>query len=151
PVAAAMAVRDRRDVFLVAGSIVATTVFEGAVGVYQYLTHTGASYAGQYVRAVGTFGADQVLAMGALIGYGMPGALALGLALRGRARILLLATAALLAVPLWLSLSRGAWIATAASVLVMLFVYSWRIAVGLTATAVLAVVLAAAGGGGSGP
>src|SRR5436190_8585088 len=79
PVAAAMAIRDRRDVLLVAGAIVGATAVEGAVGVYQYLTKTGASYAGEYVRAVGTFGADQVLAMGAFVGYGLLVTLALGL------------------------------------------------------------------------
>src|SRR5262249_24064609 len=107
PVATATAIRDRTDVLLVAGSIVATTVFEGAVGVYQALSHTGASYAGQFVRAVGTFGADQVLAMGAIVGYGLLVTLALGLALRGRARIVLLATATSLTLPLAFSLSRG--------------------------------------------
>src|SRR5262249_54099105 len=124
PVAAALAIRDRRDVLVVAGSIVATTAFEGSVGVYQYLTRTGASYAGQYVRAVGTFGAEEIEAMGAVVGYGLLVTLALGLALRGRARTALLAVALLLTVPLALSLSRGAWIATAVSVFVMLVVFS---------------------------
>src|SRR5438477_6081762 len=117
PVAAAMAIRDRRDVLLVAGAIVSATAVEGAVGVYQYLTKTGASYAGEYVRAVGTFGADQVLAMGALLGYGIVVTLALGLSLRGRARTGLLVLAAALLGPLALTLSRGAWIATACAVL----------------------------------
>jgi O-antigen ligase len=151
PVAAAMAIRDRRDTFIVAGAVVAATVVEGAVGVYQYLTRTGASYAGEYIRAVGTFGADQIMALGALVGYGMVVTLALGLALRGRPRVLLLATAALLAVPLWLSLSRGAWIATAAAVFLVLLIHSWRAAVALTATAALAVAVAAMSGGASGP
>jgi O-antigen ligase len=143
PVAAALAIRDRVDVFIVAGAIVATTAFEGAVGVYQYLTGTGASYAGQFVRAVGTFGAEQVLAMGAVVGYGLLVTLALGLALRGRARVAVLAVAAFLTVPLYLSLSRGAWIATAVSVFVMLVVFSWRIAAGVAgATALVVVVLA---------
>jgi O-antigen ligase len=150
PVAAAMAVRDRVDVYIVAGAIVATTVFEGSVGAYQSATGTGASYAGQYVRAVGTFGADQVLAMGAVIGYGLLVTLALGLASRGRARIALVATAALLTVPLELSLSRGAWIATACSVLVMLVVFSWRIAVAILGVVVLSVMVIVSAGG-SGP
>ena len=152
PVAAALAIRDRRDVFIVAGSIVATTVFEGAVGVYQYLTGTGASYAGQFVRAVGTFGAEQIEAMGAVVGYGILVTLALGLALRGRARIAVVAVALLLTVPLGLSLSRGAWIATGASVFVMLVVYSWRIAVAvLGATVLVVVVLSTGASTGSGP
>jgi O-antigen ligase len=148
PVAAAMAIRDRRDVLLVAGAIVATTVFEGSVGVYQYLTRTGASYAGRYVRAVGTFGAEQVLALGALVGYGLLVSLALGLALRGRARVALLAVSGILTVPLGLSLSRGAWIATACSVLVMLVVFSWRIAAAVVGTTVVVALVLALGGSG---
>ncbi len=153
PVAAALAIRDRRDVFVVAGAIVTTTAFEGAVGVYQALTGTGASYAGRYVRAVGTFGAEQVLAMGALIGYGLLVTLALGLAVRGRARVALLALSGLLTVPLALSLSRGAWIATACAVFVMLVVFSRRIAVAVAGTAVVVVVVVvlSLGGGASGP
>jgi O-antigen ligase len=148
PVATAMAVRDRFDVFVVAGAVVGTTVLEGSVGVYQYLTHTGASYAGQYVRAIGTFGAEQILALGALVGYGLLVTLALGLALRGTARIALLATGAALTVPLALSLSRGAWIATAAAVLAILVVHSARLAAAFVATAALAVMLMAASGAG---
>jgi O-antigen ligase len=152
PIAAAMTIRDRRDTLLVAGAIVTATVFEGAFGVYQYLTRTGASYAGEYVRAVGTFGAEQIMALGALMGYGMIVTLALGLALRGRPRILLLATAAFLAVPLYLSLSRGAWIATAAAVLIVLVIHDWRVAVSLPAPAALAVAVLALGSGpASGP
>lgn len=151
PVAVAMALRDRLDVRLVAGAIVTVTVVEGVVGGYQYLTGTGATYGGEYVRAVGTFGADQVLALGALIGYGLIVTLALGFALTGRARVLLLAAGAFLVIPLGLTLSRGAWIATAASVLILLVIASWRVALVLIATAALgvAVLLLGAGGGDS--
>jgi hypothetical protein len=138
PVAVAMSLRDRTDILLVAGALVAVTAFEGAVGTVQYLTKTGASYGGQYVRAVGTFGGDQVEALGALLGYGILVTLALGLATRGRPRIALVGAAAALTVPLWLTLSRGAWIATAAAVLLMLVVFNWR--------AALAAALAAAVG-----
>jgi O-antigen ligase len=152
PVAVAMSMRDRLDVLLVAGAIVTVTLVEGAVGVYQYLTGTGASYAGQDVRAVGTFGAEQVLALGALIGYGLIVTLALGFAMRGRARIALLAASAFLLVPLGLTLSRGAWIATACAVVVLLVIASWRLATILIAVAALAaafVVFGAAPGGSS--
>ena len=131
PIAVAMSLRDRLDVRLVAGAIVAVTLVEGGVGVYQYLTKTGASYAGEYVRAVGTFGAEQVMALASLLGYGLVVTLALGLALRGRARVALLAGAAFLLLPLGLTLSRGAWIATACAVLVLLVVANWRAAVAL--------------------
>ena len=149
PVAVAMALRDTYDVLLVAGAIVAVTVAEGATGVYQYLTGTGASYGGQYVRAVGTFGADEVQALGAIVGYGLVVTLALGLAARGRARVALLAASASLVVPLGLTLSRGAWIATAGAVLILLVLASWRLTVALLGIAVLAVAFLVLGGGGA--
>ena len=150
PVAVAMSLRDRVDVLLVAGAIVAVTVVEGVVGVYQYLTGTGASYAGEYVRAVGTFGAEQVLALGALLGYGLIVTLALGFAQRGRARVAVLAASVFLVVPLGLTLSRGAWIATAGAVLVLLVLASWRLATALAGVAALGVAFLLLGAGGAG-
>jgi O-antigen ligase len=150
PVAVAMALRDRTDVLLVAGAFVAVAVVEGAVGVWQAATGTGASYAGQYVRAIGTFGAEQIMALGALVGYGVVVTLALALAARGRVRLALLATAALLVLPLGLSLSRGAWIATAGAVLVQLFVRSRRLGAAAVATAAFAVLVLASGAGPAG-
>jgi hypothetical protein len=149
PVAVAMSLRDRTDVLLVAGALVAVTAFEGAVGIVQYLTKTGASYGGQYVRAVGTFGADQVEALGALLGYGILVTLALGLATRGRTRIALVGTAAVLTVPLWLTLSRGAWIATVAAVLLMLIVFNWRAAAAAALAAAIGVALMSLSSNGS--
>lgn len=147
PVAVAVSVRDRRDLLLVAGALVAVSAFEGALGVWQFLTRTGASYGGEFIRAVGTFGALQVLAMGALVGYGIIVTLGLGLALQGRRGAALVVLAVALLVPLALSLSRGSWIATAGSVLVMLVIYDWRKAV---ATAVLATALGVVAMGGLG-
>jgi hypothetical protein len=147
PVGVAVALRGPRDVFVVAGALVAATVLEGIVGVWQTATDTGASYAGRYVRAVGTFGAEQIMALGAVTGYGILVALALALALRGRARIALLATAALLTVPLACSLSRGAWIATAVAVAVQLLVHSWRLGVAAVAVAAFAAGLLLSGVG----
>ena len=152
-IAVAMSLPDRLDIWLVGGAIVTVTVAEGVVGVYQAATGTGATYGGSYVRAVGTFGADQVLALGAIVGYGLLVTLALGLAARGRARILLLTASAFLVVPLGLTLSRGAWIATAGAVLVLLVIASWRLTVALIGTAALAVaffVLATSGSDRSG-
>ena len=151
PVAVAMSLRDRLDVMLVAGAIVGVTLVEGAIGVYQYLTGTGATYGGQYVRAVGTFGPDQVLALGALLGYGLLVTLALGLAVRGRARIALLAAAGFLVVPLGLTLSRGAWIATAGAALILLVIAAWRAVVALVGVAALAGAFLLLGAGGGDP
>jgi O-antigen ligase len=149
PIAVAMSLRDRLDVLLVGGSLVVVTVVEGIVGTYQSATGTGATYGGQYVRAVGTFGADDIQALGATIGYGMVVTLALGFASRGRARAVLLIVSALLVVPLGLTLSRGAWIATAGAVLILLLIASWRVAVAVLGTAALAVAFLVLGSSGS--
>jgi len=151
PVAVAMSLRDRLDVLLVAGAIVGVTLAEGAIGVYQYLTGTGATYGGQYVRAVGTFGPDQVLALGTLLGYGLVVTLALGLARHGRARIALLGASAFLVVPLGLTLSRGAWIATAGAVLIVFVIAAWRAVVALAGVAALAGAFLLLGAGGADP
>lgn len=145
PVAVALAVRDRLDFLVVAGSFIAAAAVEGGIGVHQYLTRTGASYAGQYVRAVGTFGAEQVMALASLLGYGVIVTLALGIALRRRSLIVL---AVALLIPLGLTLSRGAWIATAFALLVLLIAANWKVAAGLTAAAALAVAVLSMGGTG---
>ncbi|KUL23477.1 O-antigen ligase family protein [Actinoplanes awajinensis] len=153
PVAVALALRDRSDLYLVAGALVAVAAAEGGVGVHQYLSRTGASYAGEYLRAVGTFGPEQVMALASLLGYGIVVTLALGLAVRGPARPLLIALAGLLLVPLALTLSRGAWIATAIAVLAVLAVANRRVAIGVAGTAALLVAalpLTVAGHGGPG-
>jgi O-antigen ligase len=141
PIAVAMSLRDRLDVLLVAGAIIAVTIVEGAYGVYQYLTGTGASYGGEFVRAVGTFGAEQIMALAALCGYGLVVTLALALALRGRHRIGLLAVSGFLVLALGFTLSRGAWIATAAAVLMLLLIANWRVAAMLCAMAALGVAI----------
>lgn len=115
PVAVVMAVRDGRDRALVLGSIVALGLFQGAIGVYQSVTRTGASYQGEYVRAVGTFGALDVMAMSVVVGCALLIAVGAGLTLHGRPRAAAWTAAALLTVPLALSLSRGTWIAVAAA------------------------------------
>ncbi|MEU5998712.1 MULTISPECIES: O-antigen ligase family protein [unclassified Streptomyces] len=120
PAAVLMLVRDRRDFCLVAWSIVGLALFQGSVGVYQYVTGTGASYMGSDVRAVGTFGATDVMGMATVVSYGVVCAVALALgpaSPKGRQaglsqRQIALVCALLLTVPLALSFSRGAWIAT---------------------------------------
>ncbi|WIM92882.1 O-antigen ligase family protein [Actinoplanes oblitus] len=148
PVAVALSVRDRYDLRVVAGAFVTIAAAEGAVGVHQYLTGTGASYAGEYVRAIGTFGPEAIMALATLLGYGIVVALALGLAAHGPARPLLIVLAGLLLVPLALTLSRGAWIATAVAVLAVLAVANWRVAAGVAgAGALLLVTLSLTAGG----
>lgn len=124
PGALLLLVRDRRDFGVVAGGIVGLALVQGAIGVVQYATGTGASYQGEDVRAVGTFGATDVMGMATVVAYGM--IISVGYAVcdeaarAPRRRAAALACAALLAVPLVLSFSRGAWIATAAALVLQL-------------------------------
>jgi len=129
PVAVVLSLRDRRDLRLVCAAVLAAALFEGALGTWQYLAGTGAAYGSQSVRAVGTFGALDILGLATVVGYGIIMALGLAIVLRGRVRLLLLAIAALLIVPLLLSLSRGAVLASTIAVAVMLIAASPRLAV----------------------
>ncbi|SDL94581.1 O-antigen ligase family protein [Nonomuraea jiangxiensis] len=143
PLAVLVTVRNRADVLIVGGALVGAAAVEGLVGCLQAFTGTGASYAGERVRAVGTFGAPDVMGMASVVSYGAIILLAVGLRLRGRRRAAALAGAALLCVPLVLSLSRGTWLALLCAVLVMLFLYRRALAArlllaGAVATTVLA-------------
>ncbi|MFJ9146759.1 O-antigen ligase family protein [Streptomyces sp. NPDC102270] len=121
PVAVLLLVRDRRDFRLLAWSLVALAGWQGAIGVHQYATGTGASYQGADIRAVGTFGPADVMGMATVVSFGL--VCALGLAL-GRAsvrqRVVAAGCALALLLPLALSFSRGAWIATAVTCSVQL-------------------------------
>ncbi|GAA5037289.1 O-antigen ligase [Thermocatellispora tengchongensis] len=120
PLAVVVLLPERRDVRPVAGAVVAAALVQGAIGCVQAASGSGASYAGEHVRAVGTFGAGDVMAMATLVSYGLVIALAVGLTARGLARAAALVTAAVLAVPLALSLSRGAWLAMLCAAAAML-------------------------------
>ncbi|MEE1929217.1 O-antigen ligase family protein [Streptomyces sp. TRM 70351] len=154
PAAVLLLLRHPRDLRAAAGSVLALALVQGAVGVHQYATGGGASYGGQDIRAVGTFGALDVMGMSTVVSYGIVIALALGLApppgsprwLRPAA----LGCAAALLVPLAVSFSRGAWIATAVTVVAVLLLAGRGPALrGLAALVCAAVVLA--GGSGTGP
>ncbi|MER7945998.1 O-antigen ligase family protein [Streptomyces sp. NPDC096079] len=113
PAAVLLTIRDRRDFAVVAWGLVAFALLQGAVGVAQFLTGTGASYQGEDIRAVGTFGATDVMGMATVVAYGL--VVATGIALGsgpGRVRTAATVCAGLLFLPLVLSFSRGAWIAT---------------------------------------
>ncbi|MER5430609.1 O-antigen ligase family protein [Streptomyces sp. NPDC002588] len=114
PAAVLLLIRDRSDFRVAAWSFVGLAGWQGAVGVHQFVTGTGASYQGEMIRAVGTFGPQDVMGMATVVSFGL--ICALGLALGGRSvrqrTIATLCALALLA-PLALSFSRGAWIATA--------------------------------------
>ncbi|MFF8962923.1 O-antigen ligase family protein [Streptomyces globisporus] len=139
PAAVFLLLRDAYGFRIVAGSLVLLAVVQGVTGVHQYVTGTGASYMGEDVRAVGTFGPSDVMGMATVVAYGLLAAAACALRTPMSAPAWLRPCAAVLAVvlivPLTLSFSRGVWIATAAAVLVALALSGRRSA--LTSLAVL--------------
>jgi hypothetical protein len=143
PAAVLYAVRDRRDLRLALTAFAVAALIEGAVGVEQYLTGTGASFAGGDSRAVGTFGAQDVMAMSVVVSFGLLACLGLSLEARRERRRRAAAWWALAAgaliVPLALSFSRGSWIATAVAVTMMLALADIRLLLRV------GIVLAAAG------
>ncbi|MFG2721156.1 O-antigen ligase family protein [Streptomyces sp. NPDC048416] len=154
PLAVLLVLRDRDDFRLAAAAVVALALFEGGLGVQQYLTSTGASYMGEDIRAVGTFGASDIMGMATVVSCGL--LCSIGLALDptpGASRTprrAALGCAALLLVPLAVSFSRGAWIATAVAACTMLLLSGVRRAlVVLVALAAAGVVFIGASGSGS--
>jgi O-antigen ligase len=148
PAAVLLLLRDRADFRLLAWSFVGLAVWQGAVGVHQYATGTGASYQGRPVRAVGTFGAQDVMGMATVVSLGL--VCAVGLALGAgpvRQRIIGLACALALLPPLALSFSRGAWIATAVTVAAQLLLSGLRRALTAGAVVVAAGVIVVGGFG----
>ncbi|MFG2075325.1 O-antigen ligase family protein [Nonomuraea maritima] len=149
PLAVLVTVRDRADVMIVAGSVVGAATLQGVLGCYQVLTGTGAAYEGERVRAVGTFGAPDVMGMATMVSYGVVILLAAGLSVRGNGRVLALGGAGLLCVPLALSLSRGSWIAVICAALVVLFLHSRAVAARVVLVGAVGAALAFAAGTGS--
>ncbi|MDH6134364.1 O-antigen ligase [Kitasatospora sp. MAA4] len=154
PASVLCSLRDRRDLRLVLGAFVLAALIEGGVGAEQYLTGTGASYTGEPIRAVGTFGALDVMAMSGVVSFGLLAALALALAERRNPllRRALFAAAAFLVFPLAVSFSRGSWIACGVAVTVLMLRADARLAVrsaviGLAAAVVLVGGLGLGGGG----
>lgn len=156
PGAVLLLLRGTRDFRLLSWSVILLALVQGTVGVVQNVTGTGASYMGQDVRAVGTFGPLDVMGMSTVVSLGLVTAfaLALGLGCAGggprRQRTAALCCAGALVAPLVLSYSRGAWIATAAACAVVLLLAGVRRAVlVLLALAAASVVLVAGFGVGS--
>ncbi|MFJ3926076.1 O-antigen ligase family protein [Streptomyces sp. NPDC090022] len=128
PAAVVLLVRDAREFRLAAGCFVVLALVQGAVGVVQYATHTGASYQGEDIRAVGTFGPGDVMGMATVVAYGLVVATAVALApgTGVRTRRVAGACALVLVLPLVLSFSRGAWIATFGAALVVMLMAGVR-------------------------
>ncbi|WP_329214295.1 O-antigen ligase family protein [Streptomyces sp. NBC_00683] len=133
PAAVFILVRDARGFRIITGTLVLLALVQGATGVYQYATGSGASYMGEDIRAVGTFGPSDVMGMATVVAYGLLAAAAYALGTRaGGPRWLrpgAFCVAALLVVPLTLSFSRGAWIATVAGALAVIALTGLRQAV----------------------
>ncbi|MEU5979851.1 O-antigen ligase family protein [Streptomyces sp. NPDC047315] len=152
PAAVLLVVRDARDFRLVIGAFATLALVQGAIGVHQYATGTGASYQGADIRAVGTFGPLDVMGMATVVAYGLLGAAALALGARRAAaprwlRPVAAGAAVLLVVPLALSFSRGAWIATAVAALAVLLLSGVRRALAVLAVATAAGVVLVGGFG----
>ncbi|KPI17709.1 hypothetical protein OK074_1730 [Actinobacteria bacterium OK074] len=139
PASVVVLLRDRADLRVLAWALVGLALWQGGIGVNQFATGTGASYMGEDIRAVGTFGATDVMGMATVVAFGL--VCAVGLALgstAGRQRAVAVTCALALCVPLAVSFSRGAWIATAVACGAQLALAGLRRAV-----RVLAVVIAA--------
>jgi O-antigen ligase len=146
PAAVMLLIRDRRDARLVAWSLIGLALWQGAIGVHQYATGTGASYMGEEIRAVGTFGAADVMGMATVVSFGV--VCSLGLALGagpGRQRTVAAVCALVLLLPLALSFSRGAWIATAVTCGAQLALAGMRRAVKVFAVVAAASVILVGG------
>jgi len=148
PAAVVLLVRDRADLRVLAWSFVGLAGWQGAVGVHQFVTGTGASYQGETLRAVGTFGPQDVMGMATVVSFGLVCAVGLALgASAGRQRAVAVAAALALLAPLALSFSRGAWIATALTCTLQLVLAGLRRALKVGAAAVAAGVVLVGGFG----
>ena len=144
PLAVQTVIRTRTDAWLLLGAITTTAAVQAAVGAWQAATGTGASFAGENIRLVGTFGAHDVMGLATTVAYGWLILLGTALATRGRPRTLCLLGLAALSIPLTLSLSRGTWLAALCAALAMLLLYgvrrTLRVTLLTTATATLLVL-----------
>ncbi|MEU9893068.1 O-antigen ligase family protein [Streptomyces phaeochromogenes] len=146
PAAVMLLIRDRRDARLVVWSLIGLALWQGAIGVHQYVTGTGASYMGEEIRAVGTFGAADVMGMATVVSFGVVSALGLALgAGPGRQRTVAALCSLALLLPLALSFSRGAWIATAVTCGAQLALAGMRRAVKVFAVVAAASVILVGG------
>ncbi|MGW0336819.1 O-antigen ligase family protein [Streptomyces sp. NPDC003011] len=148
PAAVLLLIRGRADFRLLAWSFVGLALWQGALGVHQYATGTGASYQGEEIRAVGTFGAADVMGMATVVSLGL--VCAAGLALGRtpvRHRAVAAGCAVALLLPLALSFSRGAWIATAVTCAAQLLLAGARRALAVGAVVAAAGVVLVGGFG----
>ncbi|RFS82080.1 O-antigen ligase family protein [Actinomadura spongiicola] len=153
PLAVVVLVRDRRDLTIVCASLLGLGLGEAAYGIWQSATGNGASMGGQTVRAVGTFGSLDVMAMSIVVGFAFLVLTAFAMAAPGRGVVTVVAALAglgVLAVALAVALSRGTWLALgAAAVLALVLFDRWTAVKVLTCCAALLFVMVTVAGGGS--
>ncbi|WP_258038644.1 O-antigen ligase, partial [Streptomyces sp. SM12] len=154
PLSLLVLLRDRRDVRVVAGALVALAVLQGTVGIWQYVTGGGASYMGENIRAVGTFGPQNVMGMSTVVSYGLIVALCAALSPPANAprwwRPAALACTGWLLAALAVSFSRGAWIAAALACAVVLLLSGCLTRRALVALGVFGLLLIGVAGAASG-
>ncbi|MDP8973876.1 MAG: O-antigen ligase family protein [Actinomycetota bacterium] len=126
PAATYLALQSRRDLKLILAVVIALGVFEGAIGVYQFFTGTGAAIGGANARAVGTFGAYNIMGLANVVTYALIAATATFVGLQDGRRLWGLLLMLALLFPLAFSLSRGAWIAAAVGVMVVVALGDWK-------------------------
>jgi len=126
PLATYLTLERRSDLSLILGTFLAIGIGEGVLGVYQFATGSGAGFGDAAIRAVGTFGAYEVMSLASVVTHALLVAVAVVIAGRGPGRVLATAAAAGLIVPLAVSFSRGAWIAAMIAILAMVLVASIR-------------------------
>ncbi|MFD6531671.1 O-antigen ligase family protein [Streptomyces sp. NPDC060184] len=154
PLAVCLTIRDARGFRLLTAALVLLALVQGFVGVRQFATGTGASYMGEEVRAVGTFGPGDIMGMATVVGYGLlaavPYALCPSASVRRWLRPCALVVTAGLVVALAVSFSRGSWIATALAALTVVVLTGRRTATrSLLVLGALSVVLVGGFGVGS--
>jgi hypothetical protein len=126
PLATYLTLERRSDLSLILGTFLAIGIGEGILGVYQFATGSGAGFGDAAIRAVGTFGAYEILSLSSVLAHALIVAVAIVIAGRGSGRVLAAAAAAGLTVPLTVTFSRGAWIAAAIAILTMVMVANVR-------------------------
>ncbi|TDC81459.1 O-antigen ligase family protein [Actinomadura sp. 7K507] len=153
PLAVVLLVRDRRDLAIVCSSVLALGLGEAVYGIWQSATGNGASMGEHNMRAVGTFGAVDVMAMSIVVGIAFLVLTAFALKAPGRGIAAVpaaLAGLGVLAVALALALSRGTWLALGAAAVLTLVIFNrWTAVKVLICCAALVLVTLAGMGGGS--
>jgi O-antigen ligase len=149
PVAVVVAVGRLADALALAAAILAVGAVQAAVGIAQFRTGTGAGFGASSVRAVGTFGAGDAVAMGNIMATTAVILVAALLCFRGRLRAAAALGLPLAVIPLAMSLTRGAILAFAFSLVVVGAASRWQHLLGLaTVVLVAGSVLFAVGGAG---